>query len=371
MFIALKSLYTAVSSCVRINGVTTDWFDVKNGLRQGCSLSPILFNLFINDFALSLKALGKGIKLQDDDKICILMYADDIVLLAENENDLQSMLNLLDNWCGVNCLKINPTKSQIVHFRPISMPKTTLKFICGANELQVVDRYVYLGLTLKEFLDFNEMAKTVAKAASRALGLLIAKCKILGGMPFEVYSKLYDTLVWPVISYGAAVWGEKSYSCIEAIQNRAMRFYLGVGRYTPCAGVSGDMGWTPTWIRQWKSVSNVWSRHSVLPNACINKRIFMYAYHNGNNRCKNWPFRIKSHLNDLNCLLFYNVEQRISKRDMSEQVTSAMEFIYVNRWKETLNNDRGVSGRGGNKLRKYRLFKSQYETETYCKTIMA
>ena len=37
-----------------------------------------------------------------------------------------------------------------------------------------------------------------------------------------------------------------------------------------------------------------------------------------------------------------------------------MEYIYVNRWKETLNNERGVSGRGGNKLRKYRLFKSRY-----------
>ena len=115
------------------------------------------------------------------------MYANDIVLLAENENNLQSMLNLLDNWCGVNCSKINPTKSQIVHFRPKSLPKTNVKFICGRKELQVADRYmyVYLGLTLTEFFFyFIEMAKTVSKAASRALSLLIAKCKILGGMAF-------------------------------------------------------------------------------------------------------------------------------------------------------------------------------------------
>ena len=49
-------------------------------------------------------------------------------------------------------------------------------------------------------------------------------------MPFDVYNKFYDALVWPVIAYGAAVWGDRSYSCIEAIENRAMRFYLGVGR---------------------------------------------------------------------------------------------------------------------------------------------
>ena len=86
------------------------------------------------------------------------------------------------------------------------------------------------------------MAKLVPQAAGRAIGLVIAKYKTLGGMPFDVYNKLYVALVWPVIAYGAAVWGDISYSCIEAIQNRAMRFYLGVGRYTPSAGVAGDMG---------------------------------------------------------------------------------------------------------------------------------
>ena len=130
MLNALKSLYTSVVSRVRVNGFTTDWFNVKNGLRQGCSLSPILFNMFINEFALSVQALGKGIKLHDDERVSILLYADDIVLLAENENDLQSMLNLLDTWCSSNHLKINPTKSQIIHFRPKSTPKTNFTFTC-------------------------------------------------------------------------------------------------------------------------------------------------------------------------------------------------------------------------------------------------
>ena len=67
--------------------------------------------MFINDFALSVKALGKGIKLHNDERFSILLYPDDIVLLAENENDLQPMLNLLDTWCSSNHLKIIPIKS--------------------------------------------------------------------------------------------------------------------------------------------------------------------------------------------------------------------------------------------------------------------
>ena len=84
MLTAIKSLYVNVSACVKVNNLTTDWFDVNSGLRQGCSLSPLLFNLYINDLALHINALGKGITLNND-KISLLMYADDIVLIAENE----------------------------------------------------------------------------------------------------------------------------------------------------------------------------------------------------------------------------------------------------------------------------------------------
>ncbi len=83
MLTAIRSLYASVSSCVRVNSLYTDWFDVKSGVRQGCILSPILFNLFINDLTLYLKTLGVGIQCGTD-KICILAYADDIVLVAEN-----------------------------------------------------------------------------------------------------------------------------------------------------------------------------------------------------------------------------------------------------------------------------------------------
>ena len=88
---AVKSLYVSVSSCVRINNLTIELFDVTCGLRQGCNVSHLLFNLFINDLALQIKALGKGV-LVDDQLISILLYADDVDLIADNADDLQCML---------------------------------------------------------------------------------------------------------------------------------------------------------------------------------------------------------------------------------------------------------------------------------------
>ena len=79
---------------------------------------------------------------------------------------------------------------------------------------------------MNEFLDFS----VKAKLAIRALGLLIAKRKSTGGIPYDVFTKLYDSMVWPVIAYGASVWGDKTYLCINAVQNRAMSLVLGVGK---------------------------------------------------------------------------------------------------------------------------------------------
>ena len=125
---------------------------------------------------------------------------------------------------------------------------------------------------LTEHLDFELTAKFVAQSASRALGLLISKCKLAGGLPFNVFSKLYDSVVYPVISYGGSIWGNKSYSCINAVQNKAMRFFLGVGKYTPVAAVEGDMGWEPSLIRQWSSIGRHLTRILRTPANRINKR---------------------------------------------------------------------------------------------------
>ena len=51
------------------------------------------------------------------------------------------------------------------------------------------------------------MAKAVTKSASRALGLLIVKSKIHGGFQHNIFSKLYDTMVWSAINYGSCIWG--------------------------------------------------------------------------------------------------------------------------------------------------------------------
>ena len=66
MFNAVKSLYSSVSSCVKVNSFYTEWFYVSGGLRQGCILSPLLFNLYLDDLVKYIKAFNVGIDIGDE-----------------------------------------------------------------------------------------------------------------------------------------------------------------------------------------------------------------------------------------------------------------------------------------------------------------
>ena len=88
MYHALVSIYKDVKCCLRLNGMHSDWFSVDFGLKQSCSLSLMLFNLYISDLVAQISSLGLGVDINNE-KLAILMYADDVVILGESEEDFR------------------------------------------------------------------------------------------------------------------------------------------------------------------------------------------------------------------------------------------------------------------------------------------
>lgn len=367
MYKAIISLYDEVKCCVRINGFNTDWFDVKCGLKQGCSLSTLWFNLYINDLITHINSLGAGVEIGEE-KIAIMLYADDLVLLAKDEQELQCLLGELSSWCDKNKLTINGDKSQVIHFRPKNTDCSKYKFKCGLTVLETVSKYTYLGLLLTEHLDYNITARQVAKAGNRALGLIIAKDKAFGGLPFKTFTKLYDSMVWSVINYAAGIWGCKTYSCINAVQSRAERYFLGVGRYTPNTAVHGDTAWHPPIVKQWKSVINIWCRLTNMDSERLNAKVFKWSQRLGNRHCKNWCYTVQHKLDDSN--LDLNTETP-NKRIIQQRLQIDMLNTFENEWRQDLDRQTSLSGSGRNKLRTYRLFKTEYKTEPYLNCVMS
>ena len=165
MFRVFEAIYKETKCCVQINGKHTYWFPVECGLKQCCLLSTTLFNLYIIDLVDSVKSLEVGVSVNER-IVPILLYADDIVLLAEKEKDLQSLLHVLNDWCSVNGLSVNSDKSNVIHFRPLSVARSSFKFTCGQSVINTVSSYKYLGLTLNEYVDYSESITPVVQSAS-------------------------------------------------------------------------------------------------------------------------------------------------------------------------------------------------------------
>jgi hypothetical protein len=83
-----------------------------------------------------------------EEKICILLYADDIVLLADSEDALQVLLNALNNWCGRNDMNIDPDKCYVMHFRTESMTRSEHEFRCDEHIISYSDKCTYLELLI-------------------------------------------------------------------------------------------------------------------------------------------------------------------------------------------------------------------------------
>lgn len=196
----------------------------------------------VYDLAENINELGCGVKFNEE-TISILLYADDIALITPDEQSLQLMLNKLTDWCSKWKLSVNPEKTKVIHFRPQSFSLTDFQFKWANHDILKVNSYKYLGIWLDEHLTFDKSTKELANSASRALGAVYGKFISSGGMSHTIYTKLYNSMVEPVLVSGGGIWGTKSYNVINSVQNKACKYVLSVGKNTSNISTRGDMGW--------------------------------------------------------------------------------------------------------------------------------
>jgi len=94
----------------RYKGGITSSFDSLVGLKQGCNLSPFLFNLFINDLTHSINCANIDAPIMNNIQVSCLFYADDLVIVSETKEGLQGSLNALDQYTSKWFLEVNHKK---------------------------------------------------------------------------------------------------------------------------------------------------------------------------------------------------------------------------------------------------------------------
>ena len=150
-----------------------------------------------------------------------------------------------------------------------------------------------------------------------------------------IITKLFDSIVWLVINYGASIWDTREFSAVNAVKIRGMRFFMGVGRYNQNLALYGDMGRKPCIVKQWISVLRIWSRFTKMSECRLNRKVFLWSNKISFSKVRNWNYRVNTKFKDLNLNQYCNIECILSK-GMIKHVENILLTEYQDKWKNDL-----------------------------------
>jgi hypothetical protein len=276
---ALRSMYARVSLQVRVAGEMGEPFSSGVGVKQGCPLSPLLFGIFIDRLEPYLEACcGQEGAAMAGLLVRCLFYADDIALMATSAAGLQRLLDALHAFCVANGMVVNQSKSQVVVFNS-GRPARRQRFRCGGLDLDVVCKYLYLGLG---FEDASEGATkrplrgAAAAAIEKAIGAMngmLAQATRLKLHNTNALGHLFDALVRSVACAGCEVWGVDSglaRACATGdfgkgpaeskLVNPFWRRVWGLPKSTPCVPMLLEAGRQPMAMFCLRMAAQLWNR---------------------------------------------------------------------------------------------------------------
>lgn len=198
----IKQLYEDSTAVVQIESTVSEKCKIRKGVRQGCVLSPLLYNIY-SEFImrLVLDNWNGGIRIGGK-KISNLRFADDTVLIAENEEELLELLNKLENMSADYGLRVNYSKTKIMI---IDRESENRGQPVGIGGCEVVQQFIYLGSTLHNSGSCEPEIRRRIQLAKVAMTQL-TKLWRDRNLTKNTKIQLVRALVFPVFSYGSETW---------------------------------------------------------------------------------------------------------------------------------------------------------------------
>jgi hypothetical protein len=250
----LMDLHTGKQAAVRMGGLLSEWFDVqgRGGARQGCVIAPMLFNIYMDfvvrqamaqmpdgcgvelayhaDGQLHRKKWGRGGSLE---LLSVLLYADDMVLLSDNKEELAAMLQVMDrvsaggltHQCQQNRDHAHPCCWRVWQGGRAGGGVVVI----SEGPVKEVPQVRYLGSVLEAS---GKLDAELAIRKGRAVGRLKQFEKLSGTKHFSVVTevKCYRAYVLPILLFRSGCWAlsKKQSLMLERVRTRCLRSILGV-----------------------------------------------------------------------------------------------------------------------------------------------
>ena len=209
------NLYWKQSAAVRWDGEISREVTVERGVRQGCVISPLLFNLYsefmIKEAMEDVEGIGIG-----GFNITDLRYADDAVLVADKKKKMQKMLDRLSETCKEYGMEINVKKTKVMVMNGTGRIKKGVKL--NNVPLERVTRFKYLGSWITDDAKSDDDIRArvgMAKAAFWQNKELMRR-----NIRFKTKLKILNTYVFSVLNYGCEswTWNAAMYKKVDAFE---------------------------------------------------------------------------------------------------------------------------------------------------------
>jgi len=196
----LRNLYAGQEAIVRTGHGTTDWFQIGKGVRQGCILSPYLFN-FYAEYIMRNAGLDEaqaGIKIAGRN-IYNLRYADDTTLMAESEEEPKTLLMKVKKDSKKASIKLNTQKTKIMASSPIT------SWQIDGEKMETVTDFIFLGSKITVEGDCSHDIKRpllLGRKEMKNVNNVLKSRHII--LPAKVC--IVKAMVFPVVMYRCESW---------------------------------------------------------------------------------------------------------------------------------------------------------------------
>ena len=354
----IQSMYSNIKSRVKFDNIVSDEFSSFLGVRQGECLSPFLFSMYLND--IENVFIQKGVAGFDIGllKLFLLLYADDIVIFVESSDDLQKGLDVLAEYCKRWKLTVNIQKTKVMVFRKGGNLERNISFKFEGENIEIVGKFVYLGITFTTGGAFKETHRTLSGQALKAIFKLNQYLYNFTDLSHKHVLDLFDTLVRPILCYGAEVWGFSKFHNQERVHLQFCKKLLGVKRVTQNEFVYGELGRVSLQVTIHLSIIKYWLK--ILE--CENVKYIRYVYDfmlselERKPNTVNWASNVKDLLSSMGYYEVWIAQGVGNKNAFLSDMKTRLKDNFVQNWSSRIDDS--------DRARFYCLFKN-FNYQTY------
>ena len=259
MIAVIQQFHDGMRACVRPDdGVSSDWFEVEQGLRQGCVLSPLLFNIFfaavltvvLQRFSEEPAILAELVHLKEPPTsmgpepamdyvrraVWGMLYADDACIVSRSPQGLAKMMEVIVEVCRAFALTVSAKKTEIMCMPPPRTPRTMVQIEAPGKTYKQVQSFTYLGGAVTEVPDMSVEIARRTRACWMRIRWYLRELYDQPKVALSVKIRMVKAEASEALLYGCSTtWTlrQEHYAKLHTVHHRVLLRIIGAQRKRP------------------------------------------------------------------------------------------------------------------------------------------